>query len=765
MTTVIRNSFLASVLASPRGGYIENDNTYRRYKSNVRTSSTIGGNEDSRLVQILYEVGRSKNSKGRALARPGEDDPLIEAGYPTANALAEDFVGLSKKFTNFSATFEFSSHAAIVERLARGLAASSIFDDVDSSDLRAGRTLVINALGTYDGPVNSLTSSVFIPRLVNSAITGDVFSVLANAAAGEGAEIATDIIELDALTRQPIVPEVEATALSRAIVDALRILGANMIACDQGPLFALALTRGLHKVLTVVGHTDEGAVSRDLLRCGSFSVPFGDIHYGLEPYAGIPALSTNSSYGRAAYVDSLALSTAALVAHCDPGQIYDGRWLPTFFSGSSSTDTDGRPGDSLDPTDAMTLRNRAQLLSDLPKFSLSYIPALAKLFAAEGNPAIAIAAFNGASSQLSRTTRHLKFASVSPWFWIEPTSLIPHDFVGSVAEHEGFASYGGRDSTRSRHAWEDIQASGVNDTAFSAYHALFRGARACWFFLHWLGNPANGLGSISVRQLDPNAIIHPGPCTAHQQVRDRVEASLPWTDYLWTRGQSPFPAPGEMLNISGTVGFFVKHYTFDDEGLPTVEHVPASHEFLDTTVTLHVGRPIGLSIGASNTPASDARRARTRATRELAAASARAAVFGRPDVSEMPTLTTAPVLRSRNPTLPTHITPNDTPGGTDVTHRSRHQGVGGADASDRLPAGEPRIPVPQHQPVRYPQVPRPAGNQPGGGGPGIPPAPPGPGGPNGDDDDNDPPAPVNPPEGGPPTPPAGAAPPNGPAPI
>lgn len=756
MSTVIRNSFLASAIALPRGGTIDAATQYRRYKANVRTSAQVGGNEDHRMVQILYEIGRVHTSKDKAMARPAVNATLVEASYHTAGALAEDFVGLAKKYTNFSADFAFSSLAGIVERLARGLAAQSVFGNLDSTDLRAGRALTVNALGTYDGPVNSLTNTVFIPRLVNNSMTGDVFSVLANAVAGEGSSVATDLIELDAITRQPILAVVDAAGLSRAIVDSLRILGANMIASDQGPLFALALTRGLHQTVSVVGHTDEGGITRDLLRTSGFAPPFGGVHYGLEPYAGLPALSSNSAVDLSAYVDALALMSAALVPHCDPGQVFDGRWFPTFLLGTSVDDENQRPGVNTEGTQAMADRNRAQLLAGLATFAQNYVRGLGRLFAAEGDHSVPVSFFCAAASVLGGNNRHLRYASVSPWFWIEPTSLIPHDFLGSVSEMEGFASHGGRDAIRTKPAWEDIESAGPGDTAFSGYHALMRGARTSWFFLHWLNNPMNGLGAVSVRQLDPNAVIHPGPSILNPEVRDRVENGDPLSQFLWVRGQSPFPAPGEFLNIAGTIGFYVKHLTLDDEGIPAEEHLPSYAEFLSTTVTIQVGRPVGIMTGGSNSPSADVKRAKTRAARELSAATARSRMYGRPDLGAMATLTTAPVLRSRHAPRPEVDPPNQAFGGSTGWTQARNAGQPGTAGGEREPTGVPRPPVPQYNALRAPQLPRPAGNQPGGGGPPIPPAPPGGfGGPDSDGDDHDPPAPV--------APAPGDAPPNGPA--
>lgn len=628
MASQLSPTFLSGILANARGGRISTKDTYRRYKTIVRTSANIGGVLDSRVTGIFYEVGRATDSKGKLLKASREDAPLVEASYPTNTVLAEDFIGLAKKHTNFSASFEYSSLAGVVERLGKGLAACSLYETVTSTDLRGGAVLVVNALGTYDGPVNSLTDTVFVPRLVNSALTGDVFSVLCNAVAGEGSQVVSDVVELDANTRQPIIAFVDHVGLPGAIVDALRILGANMIASDQGPLFSLALTRGLHTGLSLVGHTDEGAITRDLLRCGGFAPPFGGVHYGLEPYVGLPALQTNLDKSVSAYVDAIVIATGAAVAHADPGTRFDGHWFPTFYSGTASGEPLCRPGDHTVGTTLMADRIRARLLSDQALFWSGYTSALSIIFGAEGDTGLSIRFSCAASTALSTDNRHLRFASVSPWYWVEPTSILPPNLIGSEAEIEGCASLAGKDSSITKPAWDTITQVGASDVTFSAYRARFKFARQTWFFNHWLNHPMNGLGAMKVRQLDPNGVIHPGPCVDHPQVRDRVEADLPFTDYLWVRGQSPFPAPGEFINLGMSVGFLVRHMTLDDEGIPTEEHLPTSREFLSCTVTLDVGRPIGLASGKTNATDNQTRRARTRANNELAAARTRARLFG-----------------------------------------------------------------------------------------------------------------------------------------
>jgi len=702
---VLTNSFLASMVSNPRGGYLGDTNVFRRYTSNVRTIATVGGVDDIRHVQVNYEVGRRFKSVLEALA-PARQAARIDAAYPTGSALAEDFVGLAKKYTNFSATFEFSSLGGVVERLARGLAASSLSPGVTSTALRGNEALCVQALGTHDGPVNSLTTTVFVPRLVNSNITGDVFSVLVNAIAGEGGAISTDVLELDAVTRQPIIPEVGDADIARAIVDALRVLGSNMIASGQGPLFSLAITRGLHRTVSVVGHTDEGAFSRDLMRAGHFGVPFGGIHYGLAPYSGLPALSSDDPTSIATYVDSLALATAALVAHCDPGERYGGRWFPTFYLGTATDAETGMSGSHTPGTPDMAKRNFSQILGGLSRFTDLYVSGLARLFAAEGDTRVASVFMGTTALYIPSDNRHLRFASIAPWFWIEPTSLLPSQFLGSPAEVEGFASFGGRDSTHTRAAWEDIAQVGPGDVAYGGYCVVMRSARTSWFLHHWLENPRNGLGAISVRQLDPNVIVHPGSCQAAENVAQRVAEGRPLSDFLWKRGQTPFAAPSEFMNLGGIMGIFVRHLTLDDRCIPTVEHVPMSHEFLGCTITMHVGRPTGRPSGASNSPAHDVRRAKTQAARELAAASARLAAYGRTDVGEMPILTSTPVWPGRGSRVAPEPTPDLSSGGTTGVVQGDIGGAGGVADAEKKRTGLAVNPVPQHMPIRHPTLTR-----------------------------------------------------------
>lgn len=696
-------NFLAGVIANPMGGVLPNDNSFRRYRTTVRSSAVVGGVREARILPIISEVGRATNTVGQAMSSNHQARWRVNCSYPTNSVVAEDFSGFARKYSNFAATFEYSSLAGVAERLAKAIACVGTIGDMDSGDIRGNAPLHLSALGTHDGPVTSMNNSVFIPRLVSSLPSPDVFSVLVNAIAGEGGMVVTDVLELDAVTRQPIIPVAQGHSLVSACVDALRIVGTNMAASDQGPLFAYAVTKGIHHVVSVVGHTDEGGTLREVLRAGNFDVPFGGIHYGLEEYTGLPALHYNNDRAVAAYCDAIALTTAGVVAHCDPGMTYDGRLFPYLCIGTESGSPITRPGDSTTPEDAMAARNRAQLLSSAPKFISQYAMALAKIFGCLGSTELVERHFCAAINYLPPLPRHLRYATVTPYFWIEPTGLIPHDFLGTPAELAQFGSYGGKGVTRAKSAWESITCVSPPDPTFSSYIVDMTTPRRSWFLLHWHGHPQDGLSALKVRQMDPNLIIQPGSFDPHQQVRDRVEADCSIDQYLWVRGQSPFCAPGEMMNLGGTVGIFLRHSTYDDDGLPHIEHLPAAHEMLDLVVEIHVGHPTGISIANSNWGDAGVRRSRTRASNELQAVARRVKLFGRTDVLEMATSYTAPRGQRRDLEADADV------GGGQPNTRYRNlpvRGTGHTVPRDREGDGTPLTATPHHQPVRAPQLPR-----------------------------------------------------------
>lgn len=265
----------------------------------------------------------------------------------------------------------------------------------------------------------------------------------------------TDAVGLVNDTKQVKLPTFDPRDFPAAAQDALRILGGNMEAAQAGCLFAYALARGLHQGVSVVGHADEGGVIRDVMLSGGFTTPYGGVLHNQTASAVLPLMSGNSVRAFAGWVDSIALATAAAVAAADPGTLLEGNWFPTVLS-AGELSPDGTPT-SADTDAAEQLSNLRQ---DISRFSQRYVVSLGKLFGVEGTMGDPAKHLTLAAGCLQHS-RHLAYSLVSPYFWIEPTSLIPADLVERRGDHFGGASVSTGD-TATEPMFEEVRTNSTD---------------------------------------------------------------------------------------------------------------------------------------------------------------------------------------------------------------------------------------------------------------------------------------------------------------
>lgn len=618
-------NFFSGLLSSPKSAGVEND-SFRRYASTLTTVADFGINNDSTSRLITYQIGKAGSVKS-VLAAPSDGALRTDASYNLPPSTVDDFSSMARRYTHFTANFSAASLAGVVDRLARVLALSSFYT-LDGASIRAGAPINVVSLAATSSPVSASSSCVFIPRLVDTLIAPDVFSVLCSAIAGEGGKVVTDIVDIDANTKAAIVPDVTDENVASACVDALRLLGANMAASGAGAVFAYALTRGIHRAVSVVAHTDEGGIVRDCLRAGEFGVPYGGIHSGLNTYVGLPALNTTSATGIAGYVDALAIGTAALVAHCDPGMVVNGRFIPTVLDGSKITDPIVNPGNAYAGVQDHGRAILSQLRTAADPFIRLYCSALATAFGVpQGDASIAERHFTSVVCVMS-ATRHMWYPSVAPFFWVEPTSIVPPDYLGTSAEAAGAASYAARGGCSVKPFFQAFTYQGEYTSTHTQAAVALPFARSSPLLLHLNGHAENGTSAIVPRQFDPNLIIHPGPCEQHVELRDRHSAAAPMSSYLWVRGQSPLCAPGELINLGGTMGLEFRHASVTCDGLVIPNHVPSPAALINGTITFFSSPPVGISAGPLGDINHKVARARTRATVEVQQVRARSPYMG-----------------------------------------------------------------------------------------------------------------------------------------
>jgi hypothetical protein len=718
---------LTGALAGDATGLIPNDQTYRRYRAGLSIGVYEHGSLSYKRRSVFYEVGRRFSRLRDALAytHGGDDPPMsIDASIPINPAQAANFEGYARRYSNFAPTWETMDLCGIVERLAKGVAAQSVFGGVSSIHLRGGQDLRVVALGTLDSPQTASTSSVFIPRTVDTTGDPHVFAVLVGAANGEGASVTTDVLRLNPLTNEPIVPAVTGPPFASACVEALRILGANFEESGAGDLFSYAVTRGIHSVVSVVSHTDEGGWFRRALRACTFRVPYGGINMSLSQYPALPPLAGHHASAASAWVDAVALKTAALVAHCDPCVPATGGWYPTVFT--SNTGTVSPPGtEEAEPTDNDALAIGRQIKGDSARFAPLYMRGLNLLFGRTSNSGVAEMHYHAALGHALYDTadRHLKHKTVAPYFFIEPTSLIPAGLLGSTAEAAGFAALTTPGEEKSLCYFERVKELDRGRNAnFSTVAFKMRTARTSGLVAAYAGTPAD-LAALKLYQFDEDSVIlagDQGPTAG--DVPTKHAAADPISSYLWTRGQSAIPAPAEFINTNGSYVGKYKTVNWDDDFNATIGDLPEVWEMENHDTLWRVTVPTAMAAGASNSADAQARRARSRAAIALAQASLRSRGFGD---ANSPVITVSNVPFQWDPIVPNGAGTTEVSAHAADPGRTWQPARGNAPAADEQTEGAPLPPVPQHQSYRAPQAPR-AGTGPGGVGPQPPAPPPGP---------------------------------------
>jgi hypothetical protein len=181
---------------------------------------------------------------------------------------------------------------------------------------------------------------VFIARGVNVELPNQALCAVIHACAAYDSTVVTDYLTLNPQTNEVNIPSAANAELAEGCYQALRILGGNYAQVEAGDLFAYAMVRGVHSIVTVAGHSDEGSLMRKVLRTGRFEKPYGGIASILGSYMGFPRPANNTVAGWQNWVDSIALSSAAAVAVSDPCVVIGGRVYPTVLSNNRYSVTD-----------------------------------------------------------------------------------------------------------------------------------------------------------------------------------------------------------------------------------------------------------------------------------------------------------------------------------------------------------------------------------------------------------------------------------------
>nr|AYD61656.1 putative coat protein [Blechomonas juanalfonzi Leishmaniavirus-like RNA virus 1] len=288
------------------------------------------------------------------------------------------------------------------------------YEEVTNSKKGGRDDCAISCIGNLPGAVALTGQALYLPDRIRekSPLLYDTLLMLGVAAE---ANIVLGTVVLNqgtlrmAVTQRP--PEDVACGLHLAV----EYLLALSSLCGVGTAAALALTCGLHSIATVVGHTDEGGLMRDVLRAdvprGCYGI-IGDVE--LIQTGCLPRLLGVTSWNMLSGIwDKITLATAGLVAVSDPLMRIGAKFYPTIVS-----------------TQAPSVYERVvAYFRSSNDFAGLYLKNLTTYFGVTHDENTAGSLYltylfnSSIENKGGISDRHASAQVIAPWFWIEPTGV------------------------------------------------------------------------------------------------------------------------------------------------------------------------------------------------------------------------------------------------------------------------------------------------------------------------------------------------------
>nr|QXV86547.1 capsid protein [Totiviridae sp.] len=627
-------------------------NEFRKYTGSVLLKWHAFGRKKINQKRITYEIGfrwdqenpartkRSVSLAKKAIASLVGENPLARAPLYTPADYKEKLLKAEPKHTqqlNWE-TFDFSGPVAM---LYAWLSVASWMPEVKLSQLVDTSKIRLVGLANLEDSAALAVNSVYIGQTVCVISGGGAYWALVAACAACGATVATDRAVL-AGADTPRFMSSSGPRLWRDLLDAIRVLAELYDRSGGGEIFGYAMAKGLHTVNTVVGHSDEGGLIRDVLRECTFLPPYGGLPGNCPLSACMPTIAMGSPYSTlASIVDSLCLMSAAAVAQCAPTVVTDslahrpvviqGKLSPLALEGPA-------PPAPNDPADKQRYDNelaqakaeieehldmiREPILDSMSQFSDLYLPGLARILQLASNPDYRRGFGNwmqqAAESVLGCSdNRHLiKNETLAPYFWVEPTTIFPSKWGNAPAETAGWASWGGPDEVRTVRMFDEMEQADIPTYHVRFYYLRFEGARKCPWIACLHNHRDDGLAQIHLKRLDPEALACMGGTAARLGPNEAFERRTHIADYLWVRGQSMLVHPAELLHMNDYLIIGLKHYKPEDENW--LAAIPNPNEIVNATVTMEFQAPAGRAAGPLGAETRRERSYRTRGQQALA---------------------------------------------------------------------------------------------------------------------------------------------------
>lgn len=554
---------LAGVLCNNRSGtLLAGDVTtrFRRYSGKITTiCPTFRGKSDCSSKTVFYEVGRHYDNDvpiSRAVTR----DPALQMSVPicASSVIVSEMQTMMKKYTNYNADLQYIDLCSTLFILACGVAKYVNTGALTCEDLRCGQALQVQALAMENRNAAVIDNGVFVPQVASFQNCASAFGALVCAVNGSGSRVITDVAMLDA-NMQVVVPVYTDALLADGCVHAIRTIYGMYAAMGVEDVAALAITKGIHSMVTVVGHSNEGGFNRDWFRSLGFAPSRGCVSVSfIDDAAGLPTVSSRSHASYTTWVDSIALATAAAVAVAAPVTVYKSRSYPqVFVSGVAVPGNDGGIHEAVVAADVESLASEISVRCG--DFSALYSAELLWWFGSKtacGGRSVGLIQSMIQSCCDNYNGTHLNGKTVAPWFWVEPTTIYPERRETA----SGTADFGALAGTRA--AYEGPMFEKVSKVAeygvYSDWVVSWRGMRTNHLVTHLYSHIKNGLSTIMPVQFVAESMVNKGGNNTADAARSAYSGL---NSYVWNRGQSPIAHPAECLYIGEAMAIRIRHET------------------------------------------------------------------------------------------------------------------------------------------------------------------------------------------------------------
>lgn len=576
------SNMLSGVVANHNDGKLADIDEYRRYVSSMSMSVIINNKNDVADKTIMYEIGMRSGLGDDGMMRPlgmlrGRVSRGLSQTIPTNLLISAQLEAASRRVVHFSGRYDYCDLAAIGYQLAKSVAFYVKEGKLSVSNISGGNDILLESLSTATEPISASNSAVFIPKLASDVMSPSTFMAMASACSAYGSKVYSDVLEITS-AKSSVFTKYYDARLAHGCYNGMRMLMAMYDAAGFGSVMALAIVRGYHSVFTVVGHSDEGGYFRDVLRCSDYQAPFGGVYIESKSnYIGMPIPSVTSNSSFTSCVDSILLSSAAICSLSDPGMLYNGEVRASVFSSDSE--------------DLESIRN--DLAGEIHEygydFCVSYSKNLRQLFGLGGDDEkVATFLMHSMGSDHLRNSRHLEYETVSPFYWIEPTSLFK-ECDESLMTKEGLGVLCGTYVNTERNCFNKpiIVKQAGNMSQISVSGACARKHPILMFLQN---HKKNGLSSIYPANFFPDKMyLNGGPNSAKDNLLNKRDIG----HYLWGRGQSEIMHPSELCYVGKRIGMLLVHSTFDNSSFRTKStHMLNKDELLTSTVKMSCTIPM-----------------------------------------------------------------------------------------------------------------------------------------------------------------------------